>query len=88
MLDPDLMLVPLAAFDRPGGRIGYGRGYYDTRHRRAAAKGRAPVLVGVAFACQEAEAVPMEPHDVRLPLDRHGNRPHPLLRLNGYRRLA
>ncbi|MCB8837802.1 5-formyltetrahydrofolate cyclo-ligase [Aurantimonas sp. VKM B-3413] len=68
VLDPDLMLVPLSAFDQRGGRIGYGRGYYDTAIAALRAKGREPVLVGVAFACQEVEAVPMEPHDVRLPL--------------------
>ncbi|MEX6508024.1 5-formyltetrahydrofolate cyclo-ligase [Jiella sp. M17.18] len=68
VLDPDLMLVPLAAFDRRGGRIGYGRGYYDSAIAALRTKGRAPVLVGVAFACQEVDCVPTEPHDVPLPL--------------------
>ena len=62
-LDPDALLVPLAAFDRSGQRIGYGRGYYDGAITRLA-----PVLtVGIAFACQEVERVPAEPHD--RPLD-------------------
>ncbi len=62
-LDPDALIVPLAAFDRGGQRIGYGRGYYDGAITRLA-----PVLtVGIAFACQEVDAVPAEPHD--RPLD-------------------
>jgi 5-formyltetrahydrofolate cyclo-ligase len=66
VLDPDLMLVPLAAFDRRGHRIGYGAGYYDRAIARLHAKGRRPRLVGIAFDCQEVELVPDEPHDVVL----------------------
>jgi 5-formyltetrahydrofolate cyclo-ligase len=65
VVDPDLIVAPLAAFDRRGGRIGYGAGYYD----RAIAdlRARRPVrVVGIAFACQELEGVPQEPHDARL----------------------
>ncbi|MBP0616613.1 5-formyltetrahydrofolate cyclo-ligase [Jiella sp. KSK16Y-1] len=68
VLDPEMMLVPLAAFDKRGGRIGYGRGYYDRAIASLRAKGLAPMLIGVAFACQEVEAVPMDPHDVPLDL--------------------
>lgn len=68
VLDPQLMLVPLAAFDRKGGRIGYGRGYYDTAISALRAKGVAPKLIGVAFGCQEADSVPVEPHDIPLDL--------------------
>jgi 5-formyltetrahydrofolate cyclo-ligase len=56
---PDLVLVPLLAFDRRGGRLGYGGGYYD---RTLAGLPRAR-RVGFAFAAQEVEQVPMEPHD-------------------------
>ncbi|MBO0903553.1 5-formyltetrahydrofolate cyclo-ligase [Jiella sonneratiae] len=66
VLDPELMLIPLAAFDGSGGRVGYGRGYYDRAIARLRQKGLDPVLVGVAFACQEVDAVPMDAHDVRL----------------------
>ena len=66
ILDPRLMLVPLAAFDARGHRIGYGGGYYDRAIERLQAKGHAPRLVGVAFDCQEVAAVPDEAHDVRL----------------------
>jgi 5-formyltetrahydrofolate cyclo-ligase len=64
-LVPDIMLVPLAAFDRAGHRIGYGAGHYDVTlaHLR---KVKAIVAVGVAFAVQEIKAVPVQPHDVAL----------------------
>ena len=68
ILDPDLMLVPLAAFDRRLGRVGYGRGYYDRAITSLRDKGLSPMLIGVAFACQEVEAVPMDAHDVPLDL--------------------
>jgi 5-formyltetrahydrofolate cyclo-ligase len=68
VLDPALMLVPLAAFDRRLHRLGYGRGYYDRAIADLRAKGRAPLTVGLAFACQEVAAVPDEPHDIGLDL--------------------
>ena len=65
-LIPDIMLVPLAAFDRLGHRIGYGAGHYDytLAHLR---KMKAITAIGLAFAAQEIEAVPALSHDV--PLD-------------------
>lgn len=66
LVDPDIMLVPLAAFDRHGHRIGYGAGHYDRAITRLRAGGAAPHLIGVAFDTQEVDAVPYEPHDVRL----------------------
>ncbi|TGE00271.1 5-formyltetrahydrofolate cyclo-ligase [Methylobacterium nonmethylotrophicum] len=66
-VEPRALLVPLAAFDRRGHRIGYGKGYYDRALARLDAAG--PVLaVGVAFAAQETPRVPDGPHD--RPLDR------------------
>ena len=62
---PDIVLTPLAAFDRLGGRIGYGKGYYDAA--LAALERQGPVIaVGLAFCTQETKAVPNEPHDRRL----------------------
>jgi 5-formyltetrahydrofolate cyclo-ligase len=66
ILDPALMLVPLAAFDARGHRIGYGAGHYDRAIARLSARGMRPRLIGIAFGCQEVPAVPDEPHDVRL----------------------
>jgi 5-formyltetrahydrofolate cyclo-ligase len=62
---PDVMLVPLAAFDRQGHRIGYGAGHYDftLEHLR---KAKAIIAIGTAFAVQEIKAVPAQPHDVAL----------------------
>lgn len=67
VLDPVLMLMPLAAFDKLGNRIGYGAGYYDRAVERLKAKGIKPRLVAIAWDCQEVDAVPAEAHDV--PLD-------------------
>lgn len=64
VLDPSLMLVPLAAFDRRGHRIGYGAGYYDRAIARLQTNGQAPRLIGIAFDCQEVAEVPDEAHDV------------------------
>ena len=66
VLDPAVMLVPLAAFDPDGNRIGYGAGHYDRAIARLHAKGLVPRLIGVAFDCQRVEAVPAEAHDARL----------------------
>jgi 5-formyltetrahydrofolate cyclo-ligase len=64
-LIPDIMLVPCAAFDRLGHRIGYGAGHYDftLAHLR---KTKPITTVGLAFAAQEIKAVPALAHDVVL----------------------
>ena len=66
VLDPAVMLVPLAAFDARGHRIGYGGGYYDRAIERLHGRGMRPRLIGVAFECQEVPEVPNEGHDVQL----------------------
>ncbi|QRM56604.1 5-formyltetrahydrofolate cyclo-ligase [Sinorhizobium sp. BG8] len=66
VLDPDVLLVPLSAFDGRGHRIGYGAGHYDRAIDRLRKKGREPKLIGIAFDCQEVASVPDEPHDVAL----------------------
>ena len=64
---PDILLVPLLAFDRRGHRIGYGAGYYDMTI--TALRARKPITaVGIAFAAQEIDAVPNTLRDARLDL--------------------
>ena len=62
-LDPDLLFVPLAAFDRRGYRIGYGAGHYDLTLARLKAI-KPIVTVGVGYGVCEVDAVPCEPHDI------------------------
>jgi 5-formyltetrahydrofolate cyclo-ligase len=66
VVDPDILLVPLSVFDGQGQRIGYGAGHYDRAIARLHGKGQTPVLIGVAFDCQEVPSVPAEQHDVPL----------------------
>jgi 5-formyltetrahydrofolate cyclo-ligase len=64
---PDILLVPLAAFDRAGHRIGYGAGYYDMTIAALRAKKKV-TAVGLAFAAQEIREVPATPRDEVLDL--------------------
>lgn len=61
-VEPDLVLTPLLAFDDFGGRLGQGGGHYD---RTFAVLAHA-VRIGLAYAGQRVERLPMESHDVRL----------------------
>ncbi len=75
VVDPDLILTPLLAFDGSGARLGQGGGYYD---RTFAA--RPEVLrVGFAYAGQQVDDLPVESHDIRL---------HGVLTETGYRPFA
>ncbi len=65
---PAILLVPLAAFDRRGARIGWGKGHYDRVIARLLADGEPLLTIGIAFSFQEVEAVPAEAHDRRLDL--------------------
>ncbi|MCY4192321.1 MAG: 5-formyltetrahydrofolate cyclo-ligase [Rhodospirillaceae bacterium] len=64
-LVPDILIVPLAAFDREGYRLGYGGGFYDAAmaHLRST---KPLIAVGLAFAVQEVGTIPRQPHDARL----------------------
>ena len=66
VFDPTILIVPLSVYDKYGGRIGYGAGFYDRAIARLIEKGVEPILLGMAFSMQEAETVPMEPHDRHL----------------------
>ena len=56
---PDVVLVPLLAFDARGHRLGYGGGFYD----RTLASLKTKLAIGVAYAGQEVDALPAMPHD-------------------------
>jgi 5-formyltetrahydrofolate cyclo-ligase len=62
---PDILVVPLAVFDRAGYRIGYGAGYYDMTIARLR-KMKPVVAIGIAFAAQEMQDLPRTERDERL----------------------
>ncbi len=65
-MTPEIVIVPLVAFDRAGGRLGYGGGFYDRTLQLLRSQG--PVLaIGFAWSAQEDEGLPLEPTDQ--PLD-------------------
>jgi 5-formyltetrahydrofolate cyclo-ligase len=66
-VDPDILIVPLACFDRAGHRIGYGAGYYDMTINALRAK-KPVIAIGIAFAAQEIPKVPATERDARLDL--------------------
>ena len=64
-VEPEVLIVPMLAWDRRGFRLGYGGGFYDRTLELLRARG--PVLaVGFAFSAQEVEAVPTNAFDQRL----------------------
>jgi len=64
--EPEILIVPLLAFNRAGGRLGYGGGFYDRTLEMLRAK-RATLAIGFAFSGQETEELPMDATDQ--PLD-------------------
>lgn len=65
-LRPETVFVPLLGFDRRGGRIGQGGGFYDRTLEALRAGGPQVLAIGLAYAGQEIDAVPLEPFDQRL----------------------
>lgn len=59
---PDIVIVPLVAFDKTGNRLGYGAGFYD----RTLQALREPTAVGAGFEIQRCDSIPAEPHDIRM----------------------
>lgn len=64
---PEIVIVPLVAFDRQGGRLGYGGGFYDRTLEQLRAI-QPTLAIGFAFAVQEDFALPLEPTDQPLDL--------------------
>jgi 5-formyltetrahydrofolate cyclo-ligase len=65
LLEPQVLLVPLLAFDRHGWRLGYGGGFYDRTLRKVRAEG-SPVAAGIGLEEQLVDAVPHLDYDERL----------------------
>lgn len=63
---PGILLVPLLGFDRRGYRLGYGGGYYDMTIAALRGSGNAVIAIGVSFAVQEVDVLPVETFDQRL----------------------
>ena len=64
-IEPDILIVPLLAFDARGYRLGYGGGFYD-RTLQGLRVRQATVAIGFAFAAQEVDEVPIDAFDQRL----------------------
>lgn len=64
--EPEILIVPLVAFDPDGGRLGYGGGFYD-RTLEMLRQRRATLAIGFAYDAQQADSLPLEPTDQ--PLD-------------------
>ena len=60
--DVDTIILPMLGFDRKGGRLGYGAGYYD----RFLARNPRIRKIGIAFSCQEAESLPVDTNDMHM----------------------
>jgi len=73
-IEPDVLLVPLLAFDHAGYRLGYGGGFYDRTlekrrhgaHSGGTHSGHRVLAIGVAYAAQETDSLPRGPFDQRL----------------------
>ena len=63
---PDLILVPLVAFDKGLNRIGYGRGYYDRNLRKIKKIKKKAVSMGIAYSFQKCKSIPFNKHDFKL----------------------
>ena len=63
---PDLVIVPLVAFDNHLNRIGYGKGYYDRMLQKINRIKKKAVFLGIAYSFQKCQKVPVNKHDVKL----------------------
>jgi len=63
---PDLIMVPLVAFDDKLNRIGYGKGYYDRSLKKIKKSKKKTISVGIAYSFQEYKRIPVHKHDFKL----------------------
>ena len=63
---PDLIMVPLAAFDNSLNRIGYGKGYYDRSLKKISKIKKNAISLGIAYSFQKCQKIPANKHDFKL----------------------
>ncbi len=63
---PDVVMVPLVAFDYRLNRIGYGKGYYDRILKKINNIKKNTIFLGVAYSFQECDYIPVNKHDIKL----------------------
>ena len=63
---PDLIMVPLVAFDNNLNRIGYGKGYYDRSLRQISKIKKNAIYLGIAYSFQRCKKIPINDHDFKL----------------------
>jgi len=63
---PDLIMVPLVAFDNRLNRIGYGKGYYDRSLKKISKIKKNVISLGIAYSFQKCKKIPVNSHDFRL----------------------
>jgi len=63
---PDLIMVPLVAFDNRLNRIGYGKGYYDRSLRKISKIKKNAIALGIAYSFQKCKKIPVNNHDFKL----------------------
>jgi len=63
---PDLIMVPLVAFDNNLNRIGYGKGYYDRSLQKINKIHKKMITLGIAYSFQKCESIPVNKHDFKL----------------------
>ena len=65
MIFPDVLLVPLVAYDKNFNRVGYGGGFYD-RYIKRIKKIKNTLTIGLAFSYQKVKKIPIEKNDIKI----------------------
>ena len=65
-INPDLIMVPLVAFDNQLNRIGYGKGYYDRSLQKIKNAKKKTISLGIAYSFQRCKSIPVNKHDFKL----------------------
>ena len=61
-MEPDVLIIPMLAFDRAGYRLGYGGGFYDRTLEKLRTRNTI-IAIGTAYSSQEVAHVPISAHD-------------------------